>query len=125
MDCNYILQFDALRVLLALKKGIALEWCSNGLLIMLDKKFSVMLVSKLRAILLMEADFNAMNKEVYGVWMMDNACKYKLILEEIISKQNFTANDGGLKKMLFHDITRQRVPRPPSRPWTHLAVMIG
>jgi len=94
MDCNYILQFHALRVLLALKKGIALEWCSNGLLIMLDKKFSVMLVSKLRAILLMEADFNAMNKEVYGVW-------------------------------LFHDITRQRVPRPPSRPWTHLAVMIG
>ncbi len=41
------------------------------------------LVSKLRAILLMEADFNAMNKEVYGVWMLEEARKYKLIPEEI------------------------------------------
>ncbi len=31
---------------------------------MLEKMFGVRLVSKLRDILLMEADFNAMNKEV-------------------------------------------------------------
>jgi hypothetical protein len=86
MDCDYILQFHALQVLLALKKGIALERWSNGLSVMLEKKFGVRLVSKLRAILLMEADFNAMNKEVYGVWMLDNARKYKLIPEEIFSK---------------------------------------
>ena len=49
----------------------------------------------------MEADFNAMNKEVYGIWMLDNARRYKLILEEIVSKQNCTANDGGLVKRLF------------------------
>ena len=46
---------------------------------MLEKVFSARLVSKLLAILLREADFKAMNKEVYGVWMLDNACKYKLI----------------------------------------------
>jgi hypothetical protein len=40
---------------------------------MLEKTFGMRLVSKLRAILLMEADFNAMIKEVYGVWMLDNA----------------------------------------------------
>ncbi len=39
------------------------------------KMFGVHLVSKLRAILLMEADFNAMNKEVYGVCMLDEARK--------------------------------------------------
>jgi hypothetical protein len=72
-DCDYISQFHALRVLPALKKGIALERWSKGLSVMLEKMFGVRLVSKLRAILLMEADFNAMNKEVYGVWMMDNA----------------------------------------------------
>ncbi len=66
-DCNYILQFHVLLVLLALKKGIALERWLNGLSVMLEKMFGVRLVSKLRAILLMEADFNAMNKEVYGV----------------------------------------------------------
>jgi hypothetical protein len=66
-DCDYILQFHAVRVLLTLKKGIALERWSNGLSVMLEKLFGVRLVSKLRAILLMQADFNAMNKEVYGV----------------------------------------------------------
>ncbi len=40
---------------------------------MLENMFGMRLVSKLRAILLMEADFNAMNKEVYNVWMLDNA----------------------------------------------------
>ena len=64
-------------------------------------------VFKLRAILLMEADFNAMNKEVYGVWMLDNVRQYNLIPEEIFSKQNCTADDGGLAKMLFYDIARQ------------------
>jgi hypothetical protein len=106
-DCDYILQFHALRVSLARKKGIALERWSKGLSVMLEKKFGVRLVSKLRAILLMEADFNAMNKEVYGVWMLDNSHKYKLIPEEIFSKQNRTADDGGLAKTLFYDIARQ------------------
>ncbi len=72
-DCDYISQFHALRVLLALKKGIALERWSKGLSVMLEKMFGVQLVSKLRAILLMEADFNVMNKEVYGVQMLNNA----------------------------------------------------
>jgi hypothetical protein len=83
-DCNFISQFHALQVSLALKKGIALERWSKGLSVMLEKMFGVRLVSKLRAILLMEADFNAMNKEVYGVRMMDNARRYKLIPEEIL-----------------------------------------
>ncbi len=53
---------------------------------MLEKMFGVRLVSKLRAILLMEADFNTMNKEVYGVWMLEEARNYKLIPEEIFSE---------------------------------------
>jgi hypothetical protein len=36
-DCDYISQFHALRVLLALKKGIALERWSKGLSVMLEK----------------------------------------------------------------------------------------
>jgi hypothetical protein len=61
----------------------------------------------LRAILLMEADFNAMNKEVYGVRMLDTARKYKLMPEEIFSEKNRMADDGGLAKTLFYDIVRQ------------------
>jgi hypothetical protein len=110
-DCNYVSQFHALRVSLALKKGIALERCTNGLSVMLEKMFGVRLVSKLQAILLTEADFNAMNKEVYGVRMLEEAKKYKLIPEEIFSEKNRTANNGGLAKTLFYNIVCQlRVP---------------
>jgi hypothetical protein len=82
---------------------------------MLEKMFGVRLVSKLRAILLMEADFNAMNKEVYGVRMLDKAQKHKLIPEEIFSKKNRTANDRGFTKLLFYNILHQ----------THSAVAIA
>ncbi len=74
---------------------------------MLEKMFRVRLVSKLRAILLMEVDFNAMNKEVYGVWMLKEARKYKLIPEEIFSEKNHMVDNGGLAKTLFYNIVRQ------------------
>ncbi len=106
-NCDYISQFHALRVSLALKKGIALEQWSNGLSVMLEKTFGVRLVSKLRAILLMEVDFNAMSKEVYGVRMLDMARKYKLVPEEIFSKKNRMADNGGLAKTLFYVIPQQ------------------
>jgi hypothetical protein len=106
-DCDYISQFHTLRVLLALKKGIALERWLNGLSVILEKTFGVRLISKLRAILLMEADFNAMNKEVYGVGMLDTARKYKLVPEEIFSKKNRMADNRGLAKTLFYNIAWQ------------------
>jgi hypothetical protein len=74
---------------------------------MLKNKFGVCLASKLRAIILIEVYFNAMNKEVYGVCMLDKARKYKLIPEEIFSKKNCTVDDGGLAKTLFYDLVRQ------------------
>jgi hypothetical protein len=59
----------------------------------------------------MEADFNATNKEVYGVRMLEEAQKYKLVPEEIFSEQKCMANDGGLAKTLFYNIVCQlRVP---------------
>jgi hypothetical protein len=89
---------------MVLKKGIALERWANGLLVMLERMFGVRLVSKLQAFLLMEADFNATNKEVYGVRMLEEAQKYKLVPEEIFSEQNCMADDGGLTKTLFYNI---------------------
>jgi hypothetical protein len=107
LDCNCISQFHALQVLLALKWGIALERWSNGLSVMLEKMFGVRLVSKLRAILLMDAGFNAMNKEVYGIRMLASVRKYRLIPEKMFSEQNCTADNRGLAKTLFYDIARQ------------------
>ncbi len=43
---------------------------------MLEKIYGCTLVSKLCAILLMEADFNFSNKLAYGVRIMDNVRKH-------------------------------------------------
>ncbi len=71
----------------------------------LEKTPGVTLVTKLCATLLMEGDFNAMNKIVYGVRMMRNAWGYHLMPKEIFSKKNWMANNGTLFKTLFYNIT--------------------
>jgi len=102
-----ISHLHALKASLAMRKGIALNRWSRGLSVMLEKMYGCTLVSKLRAILLMEADFNFTNKVVFGVRMMDNVRKHGYMPEEIYSEQGKTADDGTLAKVLFYDIVRQ------------------
>jgi hypothetical protein len=54
---------------------------------MLEKTLGVTLVTKLRTILLMEGDFNAANKIVYGIQMLDNAWGHQLMLEDFLSRK--------------------------------------
>ena len=78
---------------------------------MLEKELGNKLISKLRAILLMEADFNFGNKQTYGVHMLDNARKFRLMPEEIFNERNRMADDGTLARVLFFDLVRQaRIP---------------
>ena len=44
----------------------------------------------------MEGDFNATNKMVYGMRMMNNSRDHNLMPEEIFSKKNRMAEDGTL-----------------------------
>ncbi len=74
---------------------------------MLEKIFGCSLITKLCYTLLMEADFNATNKVIYGIRMLHNMRKYKLMPEEIFSEKNWLADDGTLSKVLFYDIVRQ------------------
>jgi hypothetical protein len=55
----------------------------------------------------MEADFNATNKVIYGVRMLANVRKYKLMPEEVYSERNRHTDDGTLTKVLFYDIVQQ------------------
>ena len=57
----------------------------KGLQAILEKRLGVLLVNKLRAILLMEADFNFGNKLLVGRRMMLNAIAHGLIPDEIFS----------------------------------------
>jgi hypothetical protein len=61
---------------------------ARGLSVMLKKIFGCALVTKLRLILLMEANFNVTNKIIYRQRLMNTVRKYKLMPEEIFSKKN-------------------------------------
>jgi hypothetical protein len=61
----------------------------------------VTLVIKLRAILLMEGDYNATNKIVYGNCMIKNAREHHLMPKEIFSEKNRMAHNGTLCKTSF------------------------
>ena len=102
-----ISHFHALKTSLLLHRGIALDRWSHGLSVMLEKMFGCSLVTKLRSILLMEADFNFANKTIYGGRMLENVRKHNLMPEEIFSERNRMADDGTLAKVLFYDIVRQ------------------
>lgn len=103
--------FHAAKTSVILMRGIALSRWSRGLSVMLEKVLGVILLEKLRAILLMEADFNAANKLVFGVRMLNTVREYKLMPQEIFAEKNRTACSASLAKTLFFDIVRQsRVP---------------
>lgn len=110
-QCPIVSHLHALFTSIALRRGIAPKRWSRGLSVMLEKMFGCTLVKKLRSILLMEADFNYANKEIYGNRMMYNVRKYGYMAEEIFSEKGRMADDGSLAKILFYDIIRQkRIP---------------
>jgi len=74
---------------------------------MIEKIPGCALITKIRSILLMEADLNATNKEIFGIRMLDQVRGLGLIPEEIYSKRNRLADDGTLAKVIFYDIVRQ------------------
>ena len=74
---------------------------------MLEKILGCTFLTKLRSIMLMEADLNHSNKEIFGFRMLENARKYGFIPEEVYSERGKTADDGTLAKVLFQDFVRQ------------------
>ena len=61
----------------------------------------------MRAILLMEADFNFSNRLIFGNRMMNLARQHNMIPEETFSKKGRTAEDAILQQVLAFDISRQ------------------
>jgi hypothetical protein len=107
----YIAYLQALYSTLVVKCGIVLDRWAKGLSVMLEKIFGCSLITKLRSILPMEADFNATNKRIFGIWMMENVRRHSLMPEEVFSERKRQAEDGTLSKILFYD-TVQQLRRP-------------
>ena len=93
---------------LAFMTGTPLErWCI-GLSVMLEKKPGVIEVDKLRAILLMEADFNFANHLYFGRRMKAAAEEHGVIPEDTFgSRENKSSIEVSLCRMLFFDLVRQ------------------
>ena len=102
-----ISHYHSTKASVVLKSGQGLERWSRGMSVMLEKVAGCQLINKLRSILLMEADFNCVNKIIYGNRMLTNVRKYDLMPDEIFSERNRTAAEGSLTKVLFYDIARQ------------------
>ena len=105
---DFLSEIHALKVSLISRTGSApLRW-SKGLNVMLEKLAGVALVTKLRAILLMEADFNFHNGLIFANRMMDSARQHRLIPEEIFSEKGRTAEDALFQQVLIFDIVCQK-----------------
>ena len=106
-ESEYIAYCHALLASIAIRKGYSPDRWERALSCMLEKIPGCSMVEKMRAILLMEADFNFTNKVIYGVRMLDNVRRHGLMPEEIFSEKGRTAEDGALAKTLFYDLVRQ------------------
>ena len=74
---------------------------------MLEKIAGVAVLTKLRAILLMEADFNCHNRIFFWDRMMKLAREHGLVPEEIYSEKGKTPEDAILQQVLVYNIARQ------------------
>ena len=80
----------------------------SGLSVMLEKIPGVTLVDKLRAMLLMEADFNMTNSIYYGERALDSANNQDLITHNTFGSKRISCPiKDHLCRLLFFDMVRQ------------------
>ena len=104
--CMYLSEVHARTLSVITKTGAAPSRWSKGLPVMLEKIASVALVTKLRTILLMKADFNCHKRLIFGDPMIMLARENRLMPGKIYSEKGMTSEDSFLHQMLFFDIAR-------------------
>ena len=105
----YLAEVQSVATELAYASGHSyLRW-QRGLSVMLEKKKGVIFVNLLRAILLMEADFNFANKLIFGNRMMEWATAQQQLPDEAWGGiKDCSAAEAGTFRVLNNDISRQR-----------------
>ncbi len=89
------------------RSGIHPERWTVALQCMLEKVAGVCLVEKLRAIQLIEADFNFFQGFIFGKMAMDELTQSGFLPEEHYSKKGSTSEDAKFDKTLMFDLSRQ------------------
>ena len=104
---QWLSELHALSIEIPYSTGYSLRRWQAGLSAMLEKKAGVIMVDKLRAILLMEADFNFANKLIFGSRMMEVAMEEDEIPPEVFgSIKNREAIEAATCRRLIADLSR-------------------
>jgi hypothetical protein len=101
---RYLSALHASKITLVAKTGIPLARWSNGLMVLLEKVFGNIYINKMRAICLLKADYNWLNKYVFSKCMMDRVFEEDIVLVEQFAKQGSQASEGIITLGFFCDI---------------------
>ncbi len=104
---DIVTNFLSRKITLIVRGGCPPECWGHGLQVHLEKVAGVALVNKLRAILLMEADFNYMNKWVFGYQAINKMYALGYIPGDQYSQKESTAEDACMDNQFTMDISRQ------------------
>ena len=101
---RYLLAMHTAKLTLAASTGVPLAHWGNGLTVLLEKVFVNIYIDKMRAICLLEADYNWLNKFVFAKQMRGKAFLGDIIPAEQFAKRGSQATEGVLTSGLFCDI---------------------
>ncbi len=96
----------AAKLTLAASASEPLACWGNGLTVLLKKVFRNIYIGKMRAICLLEANYNWLNKFVFAKQMMDKAFEGDIIPAEQFAKSRSQATEGVLTSGLCYDIAQ-------------------
>jgi hypothetical protein len=99
--------FFAQKIMMIAQCGCPPERWGHGLQVLLEKIASVVLVTKLRAILLMEGDFNYMNKWIFKHGAINKLYDLGYVPGDQYSQKKNMAEDARLNNRLTMDLSRQ------------------
>jgi hypothetical protein len=98
---RYLSAMHTAKLTLAASTGITLACWGNGLTVLLEKVFGNIYIDKMRAICLLEANYNCLNKFVFAKQMMDKAFEGDIIPAEQFAKRGSQATEGVQRSGLF------------------------
>ncbi len=104
---DMVTNFLSRKITLIVRGGCPPERWGHRLQVLLEKVAGVALANKLRAIFLMEADFNYMNKWVFGYQAINKMYALAYIPGDQYSQTESTAEDARMDNRLIMDISRQ------------------
>ncbi len=102
----YLSAMHTAKLTMAASTGIPLAHWGNRLTILLEKVFKNIFIDKMRAICLLEADYNWLNMFMFAKQMMDKAFEGDIIPAEQFAKRGSQATKGVLTSGLFCDIAQ-------------------